>query len=457
MKTTIKFLAASAIIAFAGSAYAQNTNSGYFLDGYNYRYQMNPAFGNSMNFVSVPGLGNVNAAMRGTLHLDDIFHVVDGKTVLFTNPGVSDSFLNGLNSVSHLGTDLKVNILSGGFKAWGGYNTVSINARATANVGVPRTLFELAKEGVSNRTYDISDVNASAQGYAEIAFNHSRDILQVPGLRVGAAVKFLIGIANVQADFKKADLTLGTDEWIATTNADIYANLGGMEYKTKVNDKGHTYVSGIDMDGDGSVGPNGFGMAFDLGANYKWNDFNFSLGVLDLGWISYFDTKHASTNGDRTVNTDAYIFNTDEDVDNSFKNEWDRFSDDLSELYQLSDNGETGTRNVGLGATLNVGVDYALPYYRRLHFGVLSSTRIASNFTWTEVRISANVNPVDCFSADVNFGIGTFGPCFGWLLNFNHRWANIFLGMDCTMGKLAKQGVPLKSNASINLGLNIPF
>lgn len=457
MKTSIKLFAAVAMIGFAGSAYAQNTNSGYFLDGYNYRYQMNPAFGNSMNFVSIPGLGNVNAAMRGTINLDDIFHVVDGKTVLFTNPGVSDSFLNGLNSVSHLGTDLKVNILSGGFKAWGGYNTVSINARATANVGVPRTLFELAKEGVSNRTYDISDVNASAQGYAEIAFNHSRDILQVPGLRVGAAVKFLIGIANVQADFKKADLTLGTDEWIATTNADIYANLGGMEYKTKVNDKGHTYVSGIDMDGDGSVGPNGFGMAFDLGANYKWNDFNFSLGVLDLGWISYFDTKHASTNGDRTVNTDAYIFNTDEDVDNSFKNEWDRFSDDLSELYQLSDNGETGTRNVGLGATLNVGVDYALPYYRRLHFGVLSSTRIASNFTWTEVRISANVNPVDCFSADVNFGIGTFGPCFGWLLNFNHRWANIFLGMDCTMGKLAKQGVPLKSNASINLGLNIPF
>lgn len=457
MKTSIKLFAAVAMIGFAGSAYAQNTNSGYFLDGYNYRYQMNPAFGNSMNFVSIPGLGNVNAAMRGTINLDDIFHVVDGKTVLFTNPGVSDSFLNGLNSVSHLGTDLKVNILSGGFKAWGGYNTVSINARATANVGVPRTLFELAKEGVSNRTYDISDVNASAQGYAEIAFNHSRDILQVPGLRVGAAVKFLIGIANVQADFKKADLTLGTDEWIATTNADIYANLGGMEYKTKVNDKGHTYVSGIDMDGDGSVGPNGFGMAFDLGANYKWNDFNFSLGVLDLGWISYFDTKHASTNGDRTVNTDAYIFNTDEDVDNSFKNEWDRFSDDLSELYQLSDNGETGTRNVGLDATLNVGVDYALPYYRRLHFGVLSSTRIASNFTWTEVRISANVNPVDCFSADVNFGIGTFGPCFGWLLNFNHRWANIFLGMDCTMGKLAKQGVPLKSNASINLGLNIPF
>ncbi len=458
MKTINKMMVALAVTAGSVTGVmGQNTNSGYFLDNYTYRYQMNPAFGNSMNFVSFPGLGNLNVAMRGNLHLTDVLHVVDGKTVLFTNPEVSSSFLNDLNTVNKVGADVKVNILSGGFKAWGGYNTVSINARADMHVGVPKSLFELAKEGLSNRTYSISDLNASAQGYAEIALNHSRDIKQVPGLRAGAAVKFLIGIANVQADLKQADLTLGTDTWTAVTNADVYGNLGGMQYETKVNDLGQTYVSGVNMDGDGSVGPNGFGMAFDLGATYKWRDFNFSLGLLDLGWISYFDTKHASTNGQRTVSTDAYIFNADDDADNSFKKEWDRLSDDLADLYQMSDNGNIGTRNVGLGATLNIGVDYTLPYYRRLHFGVLSSSKFVSNFTWSEVRISANVNPVDCFSADVNVAFGTFGPSFGWLLNFNHRWANIFIGMDHTLGKLAKQGIPLNSNASVNFGLNIPF
>lgn len=211
------------------------------------------------------------------------------------------------------------------------------------------------------------------------------------------------------------------------------------------------------MDGDGSIGPNGFGMAFDLGATYKWRDFNFSLGFLDLGWISYFDTKQASTNGMRNISTDKYIFNANEDAANSFESEWDRMSDDLADLYQLSDNGNIGTRNVTLGATMNVGVDYALPYYRRLHFGLLSSSRFQKDFTWTEVRVSANVCPVDCFSADANVAFGTFGASFGWLLNFNHKGFNIFLGMDHTLGKLAKQGIPLNSNGSLNFGMNIPF
>lgn len=448
----------AAATVFSGTAlFSQNTNSGYFIDNYNYRYQMNPAFGNDMNFVSLPALGNLNVAMRGNLHVDDIFHVVDGKTVLFTNPAVSNSFLNDIKKTGKLGGDLKVNILSGGFKAWGGYNTVSINARADFHAGVPKAFFELAKEGVSNRTYDIRDLNASAMGYAEIALNHSRDIKQVPGLRVGAAVKFLVGIANVQADFKEAQLTLGEDNWTAVTNADINANLGGLQYETKLDDRGNPYVSGVNTDGDGSIGPNGFGMAFDLGASYKWRDFEFSLGVLDLGWISYFDTKQASTNGRKTISTDAYTFNANDDATNSFEDEWDRFSDDLAELYQLSDNGNIGTRNVGLGATLNVGVDYELPYYRRLHFGALSSTKLMKDFTWTEFRVSANVKPVDCFAADVNVAFGTFGTSFGWLLNFNHKGFNIFLGMDHTLGKLSKEGVPLNSNASVNLGINFPF
>lgn len=445
------------MLATATLASAQSTNSGYFLDNYTYRYQLNPAYGNSDSFVSMPALGNLNVAMGGTAHLTDFIYNVDGKTVLFTNPEVSSSFLKDLPKSSRLSGELKLNILSGGFKAWGGYNTISLNARAGVVANVPRTFFELAKEGLSNRTYDISDMSMMARGYAEIALNHSRDIKQVPGLRVGAAVKFLLGIANIEADFKQADLTLGTDSWRARTNADIYANLGGFQYETKTNDEGLPYVSGMNMNGDGSIGVNGFGMAFDLGATYKWRDFNFSLAVLDLGWISYSKTQHASTNGTREIDTDAYTFNADETVDNSFKDEWNQMNDDLDKLYQLDDNGNIGTRSVAMGATLNIGVDYALPYYRKLHFGLLSSTRLMKYNTWTEVRISANVAPVNWFSADANAVFGTYGAGFGWLLNFYHKGINFFVGMDHTLGKLAKQGVPLNSNASVNLGLNFPF
>ncbi len=449
MKINNKFLMAAGMIAASVSSLslqAQNTTSGYFLDNYTYRYQMNPAFGNETNFVSFPGLGNLNLAMRGSMHLTDIFHVVDGKTVLFTNPEVSASFLNNVPKVGRIGFDLKENILSGGWKAWGGYNTVSINARAFGVINVPRTFLELMKEGLSNRTYSISDMSASASAWAEIALNHSREIPMIPGLRVGAAVKFELGMANVQANFREADLTLGTDAWTARTNADIYMNLGKTRFATELNNENRPYVSGID-DISG-IGVNGFGMAFDLGATYKWNDFDFSLAINDLGWISYSNTAMASTNGTKEFTTDAYTFEIT-DSDGGGQDVIDRMTDDLGRLYQLEDMGDTGTRNVG--------VNYTLPMYRRLHFGILSSSRFQKDYTWTEVRVSANVNPVDCFSADVNVAFGTYGAAFGWLLNFYHKGFNIFLGMDNTLGKLARQGIPLNSNASVNLGINFPF
>lgn len=458
MKSLLRNIAIGGMMAAAMTAAAQSTNSGYFMDGYTYRYQLNPAFGSDKGFVSMPALGNLNIAMNGNLHLSSVLYNVNGRTALFTNPNVSvEEAMSKFAEKNRIGANVRLNVLSAGFKAFGGFNTVSINARADVNAIVPRSFFSLAKEGLTNKTYDIENLAARAKGYAEIGLNHSRDIRQVPGLRVGAAVKFLVGMANIDAYFNEAHLTLGRDEWIAQTNADIYANIGGFQFDHETNKKGRQYVSGANLDGDGSIGPNGFGMAFDLGATYKWRDFTFSAAALDLGWISFSDTHFASTDGTRTVNTDAYIFNPDSDASDSFSNEWKRLRDNLEDLYQLTDHGNIGSRSSALAATLNFGVDYALPVYRKLHFGLLSSTRLAGRYTWSEVRVSANVAPVKCFSADANVAFGTYGTSFGWLLSFHHTGFNMFLGMDHTLGKVTKQFVPLSSNASVNFGINFPF
>ncbi len=458
MKLNIKTLFLAGMLASGACAVAQNTASGYFLDNYNYRYQMNPAFGNERNFVSMPALGNLDVAVRGNLHLSNVLYSLDGRTVLFTNPGISAAeVMDKFSDKNRIGSDIKVNILSAGWRAWGGYNTISINARASVAASLPKSFFSLAKEGVSNQRYDIENLMASGRGYAEIALGHSRDITPVPGLRAGVALKFLVGVANVDAHFNEAHLTLGEDAWIGETNADIYANVGGFQYEHKLNKQGQPYVSGMNLDGDGNIGPNGFGMAIDLGAEYKWRDFAFSLAALDLGFINYSNTWYASTNGTRTVNTDAYTFNANDDAANSFSNEWKRLRDNLDDLYQLTDNGNIGSRTYGLGATLNVGVDYTLPYYRKLHFGLLSTTRIQGRYSWSEIRLSANVNPVKCFSADANVAVGSFGTSFGWMLNYHNTGFGLFLGMDHTLGKVTKQWVPLSSNASFNFGMNFPF
>ena len=211
------------------------------------------------------------------------------------------------------------------------------------------------------------------------------------------------------------------------------------------------------MDVDGT-GLNGFGMAFDLGAEFKPNqDWAFSAALLDLGFINWNNNMVASTGGDKSFTTSTYSFNVDEDAPNNFSDEFDMMMNDLSALYELEDEGDAGSRTTTLGATLNLGAEFTLPVYRNLKFGLLNSTRIQGDYSWTEFRLSANINPVKPFSAGANFAVGTYGCSFGWLMNVNVTGFNMFVGMDHFMGKLTKQGLPLSSNASVNMGINIPF
>lgn len=455
MTINIRSMALCAMAIVCAGAAAQNTRSGYFLEDYTYRFQMNPAFENSRNFIAMPALGNLNVSMDGTLNVSDVIYNVNGRTTTFMNPGVSASeVLGNLSDKNRIGADVKMTVLAGGFKAWGGYNTIAINARASLEAHLPKSIFSLLKEGVSNNTYDISDLGAFANVYGEIALGHSHKINDQ--WRVGGALKFLVGGGYLDATLNQASLTLGENDWTVTTDAEISANVKGLRYETDVNDKtNHRYVNGAEIDGGGI---NGFGVAFDLGAVYKpARDWTVSLALLDLGFINWSNNMLASTNGVKTFNTDRYTFNVDDTKPNSFENEWENIKNDISALYELDDMGDTGSKSRMLGATMNVGVEYTLPVYRRLTFGLLNTTRIQGEYSWTDFRLSANVAPAKCFDASVNMSAGTFGVGFGWLLNFHTKGFNMFVGMDRTMGKVTKQFVPLSSNASVNFGMNFPF
>lgn len=455
MKHINKFLIAAALTSVTtASALAQASYSGYYLDNYTHRYQLNPAMvdESSKGFVSFPALGNMNIGMQGNLHVSSILYPKDGKTLLFTNPEIpASTVLKNIHDSNKLGANVELDIIGVGFKAFGGMNAVTLSAVADANVAVPGSLFSLLKEGVENKSYDVSDVRVNASGYAKLQLNHARNIPQVPGLKAGAAVKFLFGLGNIDAYVDQADLTLGTDAWTARTRGDIYANIKGASFKYKYDDDGKQYIDGFDMDGFGLTG---FGLGFDLGATYDWKDFRFNLALLDLGFISWSNTMWATTNGTHQINTDDYTFGVESGQADAT---WDDMKSKLEDLYQFEDGGHSGARTRSLRTTLNWGVEYTLPYYRRLKFGMVNSTRFNGHFTTTDFRFSANVRPVDCLSASANFAAGTYGVGFGWLLNLNVTGFNLFLGMDHTMGKLAKQGVPLNSNAEVNFGINFPL
>ena len=249
--------------------------------------------------------------------------------------------------------------------------------------------------------------------------------------------------------------------WNAITNGEIQASVKGLTYKQETKMRGadenhpHTYVNDVDVK---NTGLNGFGLGLDLGAVFTLNEYwKFSAALLDLGFISWNNNMVASTNGDRSFTTDTYLFNVDKDANNKFSREMDNLKEGVSALYELQDMGDKGSRSTGLASTLNIGAEFTLPAYDRLTFGLLNTTRMNSKYSWTDFRLSANWRTSKIFSMGTNFAVGTYGASFGWILNLHPNGFNCFLAMDHTLGKLAKQGVPLSGNAHVNFGMNFPF
>lgn len=452
MKKIYSKIAALTLVLAPVNAIAQNLESGFFTDGYLYRHEMNPAIENSRNYIAMPLLGNLNMGMSGNIGIKDVLFKRDGQLVLYTNKWVdAGEFMNGISDRNRINSDYKIQLLGAGFKAFGGYNTIGVNVRGNVSTIIPKSIFDITKNGLKNQTYDISDLNMHAHSYMEIALGHSRKIDEK--WRVGGKFKFLIGAGNVDANVDKGLLTLNEGVYEATIDAEIKGNISGLYYKTKPSEHnpGRKVVDDVDIN-DYTI--SGFGAAFDLGAEYKINDdWRVFASITDLGFISWKNTQLAATHG--TVNSGEYSFNVEDGSYN--KDDGRKIADELADLYELEDMGDVGKRTTMLGATMNIGGEYIAPFYRKLTFGLLNTTCINGKYTWTKFRLSANVAPVKWFSAGINFAAGTYGPSFGWIMSAHPKGFNLFLGMDHTFGSLAKQGIPLSSNTEFSMGINFPF
>lgn len=455
-------------MAVGCSAAAQTINSAYFTEDYKFRHMLNPAFGNEQNYVSIPALGNISVNTHGNFGYRDVImsnpmypSLSDKKMTTFLNPYISaEDALSGFSTGNNRITgDVSLTILSAGFKAFGGYNTIEINSRTTTGVSLPYELFEFAKN-TGNHSYNIGDINAHAQSFAEIAFGHSRQINDK--LRLGAKLKVLVGLgrADVKMRNMKADLT-AEDKWTITGEATTDVSMKGFSYvseEKKYNIEGSgTYerVNDVDLDG---VGVGGFGMAIDLGGVYEINeDWTVSASVLDLGFISWTNDMLAENRSKSFVFNGFHDVSVTSDRGEEIDTKVDRYGDQLADFANLTDMGDKGGRSTGIGATINVGAEYTLPVYRKVSFGALCTSRINGAYSWTEGRLSANYAPLNWLDGGVSFAVNSFTTSMGWVLNLHPKGYNFFIGMDHILGKTSKEMIPLSSNASLTVGMNITW
>ena len=469
MKYINKYMALGLLSMCSLHAMAQQLNSAYFTNDYKFRHTMNPAYGNEQNYVSMPGFGNVNVSTMGNFGYEDVIFdnpmfpsTSKDRLTTFMNPYISTAdALKGFNSGDNkiLG-DVSITVLSAGFKGFGGYNTVELNARTSFGMSIPYELFEFAKN-TGNRTYNIGNISANGQAFAELAFGHSRQINEK--LRVGAKVKLLFGAGrgDVNIDNVKADLA-ADDKWTVSGHAKSEVSVKGFTYKTeekeyKEEGRGtYQYVNDVDVDG---AGLGGFGLAFDLGGVYKINnDFTVSAALLDLGFIKWSNNMVAVNGGEEFVFNGFHDVAVNEDHGGSTMSmQGDKYSDQLADFANLQDKGDEGGRTTGIGATLNLGCEYTLPVYRKITFGVLSSTRFRGDYSWTEARVSANWTPLKWIDGGVNMAFGSYRNSFGWVVNFHPKGYNFYVGMDHTLGKVSKEFIPLNSNAAVSVGMSVAW
>lgn len=465
--TLKRTISAALLTALTMGAAAQSLNTAYFTKDYLYRHTMNPATGNdSTTYIAVPALGNVNVSMHGNYGYGDVVmhnplfpSQSDKRMTTFMNPYISvEDALSGFNKgTNRMAANVDLTLLSAGFRAWGGYNTVSIAAKAQADINLPYELFEFAKN-TGNRRYDIGDIDARVMSYAELALGHSRQINQ--RLRLGAKLKVLLGIARGDVKMRNmaADLT-APEQWTITGEATANVSMKGFTYiedtKEYNRPEAGTYQCVDDVDIDGA-GLGGFGMAVDLGGEYRIDDaWTVSAAVTDLGFISWSNNMQARNMSQEFVFNGFHDTSVTSDHGETIDDKADKYGDQLTQFANLTSQGDQGSRTTALAATVNAGCLFTLPAYKALSFGLLSTTRINGAYTWTEGRLSANWAPLSWLDGGVSLAVNTFATDMGWVINIHPKGFNLFIGMDHTLGKQSKEGIPLSSNASLNLGMNI--
>ncbi len=465
----MKGLMVACLFGVTATVAAQDLNTAYYTRDYMYRHNMNPAFANDHNYVAIPVLGNINVNVQSNFGYKAIFYknpqygTVAGakKTVTFMSPYISnDEALKGFSKgTNRLTASLDMPIISIGFKGFGGYNTIELASRNRVGMSLPYDLFAFAKN-TGNECYEIGNINMTAQSYVELALGHSRDINEK--LRVGAKAKVLLGIGRGDLTVKdmKADLSQ-PDKWTLTAGKiEANASMSGFSYGSEEkeynsSDEKYDRINEVNVDG-GGIG--GFGLAFDFGAIYKIDeDWTVNAAVKDLGFISWSKTQQAK------AKTNTFEFDGFHDVSvnsgtgTTVDDQADKYGDQLSDFFNLSDNGNAGGRTTGIGATVNLGATYNLPVYRKMTFGALSTTHINGAYSWTEGRLSANWEPLKWLDGGMSFAVNSYTTSVGWIINIHPTGFNFFLATDHIVGKVSKEGIPLSGNANVALGMNIIF
>lgn len=454
MKNIKHIFAVIALAAVSFSAAAQHSVSSYFLEGSLYNYKMNPAMKAERGYFSLL-LGNLSVGAKGNAGLADfIYPYEDNKLTTFMSGTVDQKeFLSKLPSNVRMNVGLAETIFAGGFRAFGGFASFDLSVYSSTSVMMPKGLFEFAKSGLQNNSYSLEGISLNTMNYAALTLGYSREVYK--GLRVGANIKYIAGLAHADVRVNKLNIEFAQDRWLVESYAQAQAALY-CEADVITDEDG--LVDDFDTGKIGAPTASGFGI--DLGVEYDLEQFvpglTVSASVVDLGKI-YWGHMMTAHSTDSKVEFNGF---NEIDYDNfaeTFEDEIERIGDDAADMIDLYYTGKK-KGSTSLDAKMYLGAKYEMPFYRPLSVALLYQHNFSSFECnrYDHVRGYVNVAPLKWFSATVNYGYTSYGSSFGWMLNFHPAGFNFYIGSDYMITKVSPQYIPLNDlNAHVTIGMSI--
>lgn len=462
MKKIYIILSVILIAVSSVASYGQNLTS-YFVKNSTLRHNLNPALTPEQGYVGFPILSNIKLDVNSNLGASSIFFPLsNGKVGLFLNQEVNaDEFLNALPETSYLDAGLNLDIINAGWRSGQhSFWTLDFGIKDDLTSTLPKELFTFLKKGMQTdpQSYLIQDFTVSELLYSQVAVGYSHNLDRfVKGLRVGGKVKLLFGIANMSASVNQLSLQLSSSNWKASSYAEGYVLGGG--FILGEDEKG--IVNNVTFQPK-NLGLAGIGAGVDFGVEYTLSEgtpvdgLSFSLSVVDLGFISYFQKTATKLESNGNVSYSGF---QDIDITNmNIDQDLDKLKEELMSLASFKSSPCEKSITQMISTKLYAGVSYSF-FKDQMNVGLLYFGKWTKYRYENELTLSYNYSPVHWFDVALSYSFLNSRQSIGWLLTFApKRGLNFFIGSDYTCLKYTPQGIPVKKTyLDVNLGISIPL
>lgn len=422
-----------------GYLHAQISFAGvqYFQPGYAYRHALNPAFVPQWGYVGFPVVGSINVGLTSNLGIADfVYTLADGEKVSFMHPDVSpERFLDNIKKDNYLNMNADVSVLSAGW-FWGrSFWTFDVRLKQGMQMTAPYELFEFVKkEELKNPTqYNMKNLGMEVLAYTEIGIGCARELDD--RWTVGGKFKFLIGVSSVSFRVRDMQLSLIDETWKVSSDADLHV-FGRFFDVERSEEDGFSCRYG-------KFSPSGYGMAVDLGAEFRprfIKGLRFSASLLDLGFLCY-----------KKENVHKYEARGEVEYTPS-----ETLAEDVHGMFDFAEVPVYEDYVKRVMPTLNLAVEYGF-FGNRFSVGLLSSTTFYALRAESELSVVGNIHPARWFSVSLAYAFIGNRRGLGWAVNFTPKYGlNLFISSNYTPCYVNSDFVPLK-RAHMNAQVGLTF